>query len=99
MQLQHDPATRTSARSPDGPQTKTGQGLRQSTDTQSILKVQFPGSYNNIEPLIILFLDPSSSKCVKDKNKDQQGKGNVHRIQSATHQSRAPRRHQTKLRS
>jgi hypothetical protein len=33
---------------------------------------------------------------MKDKNKDQQGKGDVHMTQPPTHQSRAPRRHQTK---
>jgi hypothetical protein len=34
--------------------------------------------------------------AMKDKIKDQQGKGNVHMTQPPTHQSKAPRRHQTK---
>jgi hypothetical protein len=40
-----------------------------------------------------------ANHVIKDKNKDQQGKDNVHRTQPPTHQSRAPRRHQTNIRA
>jgi hypothetical protein len=44
------------------------------------------------------FLEYTHYQCLKkNKNKDQQGKGNIHRAQppSPTHLSRAPRRHKT----
>jgi hypothetical protein len=49
--------------------------------------------------LFCYFLDNKTIEDKEDKNKDQQGKGNVHRTQPPTHPSRAPRSHQTKTRS